>query len=82
MLSVRVIAVLAKPYRVLLFTIHALLLTDAPTTFADYRFIGRHSTSANDILCGQKDNDGKPQPFCKLCDDIGVLADACDNNPE
>lgn len=49
---------------------------------ADYRFIGRHSTPGNDIRCGQKDYKGNPQTFCKICDGIAALADACDNNPE
>jgi hypothetical protein len=35
-----------------------------------------------DINCNQKDYNGKPQPFCKICDGLNALADACDNNPE
>lgn len=48
----------------------------------DYRFIGRQSTPGNDIQCGQKDSKGNPQPFCRICNGIAALADACDNNPE
>jgi hypothetical protein len=52
------------------------------TAGADYKFIGRRSTPGNDFPCGQKDDKGNLQPFCKICDGLGALADACDNNPE
>jgi len=49
---------------------------------ADYRFIGRRSTPGNDIKCGQKDSDGKLQPFCKICDGVPAVVEACNSNPE
>jgi hypothetical protein len=49
---------------------------------SDYRFKGRTTAPANDINCGQKDSDGKPIPFCKICDGVAAVADACDNNPK
>jgi len=49
---------------------------------ADYRFKGRTTAPANDINCGQKDSDGKPISFCRICDGVAAVADACDNNPK
>jgi hypothetical protein len=49
---------------------------------SDYRFQGRTTAPANDINCGQKDSDGKPIPYCKICDGVAAVADACDNNPK
>lgn len=51
------------------------------THAAEYRFIGRRTSPANDIDCGQKDYEGKKQSFCKICDGVAAVADACDSNP-
>jgi hypothetical protein len=49
---------------------------------ADYRYNPRRTAPGGDIDCGQKSSDGKPQSFCKICDGVTAVADACDSNPK
>lgn len=49
---------------------------------ADYRYIARRTAPGGDIDCGQKTDQGQPQKFCKICDGVTAVADACDSNPK
>ena len=40
------------------------------------------AVSGHDIACGQKDRQGKPAPWCKVCGEREALETACDANPK
>jgi hypothetical protein len=47
-----------------------------------YYLVSRAEIQGNDILCGKKDYNGKPYPYCEVCDGIRGASDACDDNPQ
>jgi len=59
-----------------------LMLLAASVSAADFKFNGRKSTPGNDINCNQKDYQGKPVTYCKICGGVAPVADACGANSD
>lgn len=60
----------------------ALVVLVGSASAAEFKFSGRRTTPGSDINCNQKDSQANPVPYCKICQGVSALADACAANPE